>query len=250
MEETINQETNMNAFTAEARNAVNATLSPAEQVLWCGKSVKKAAWGDGVVTGFSSRAGRMIAIGMSLGFGIYVGWIFLIMLFGLCYWMFYEGIQGFGGVVAFVLVGWAVLVVGYASIGHVGLPFLTMFIAGKRSYVLTNRNAIVVMQYKSKVNIKRFELAKLQEDPEVLRVTHDGVGDVVFGYDVVHVPGDSGGSDTEMFWDTGFLSCPDAEQVPVLMREAIVKRKQVYEQETMKEMQEDYQGYLRRHGRL
>jgi hypothetical protein len=37
-----------------------------------------------------------------------------------------------------------------------------------------------------------------------------------------------------MFWDTGFPSCPEAEKVGILMREAIVKRKRVYEQEVIK----------------
>ncbi|NJN51408.1 MAG: hypothetical protein HC809_06135 [Gammaproteobacteria bacterium] len=140
--------------------------------------------------------------------------------------------------------------VGYAVMGHLGLPFLTMLIAGRRSYILTSHSAIVAFQRKSKVNLKRFELATLQEEPEVLRVTREGIGDIVFGYITVHVPGDSGSSDTDMFWDNGFPSCPEAEKVGVLMREAIVKRKKVYEQETVKQMQEDYQGYLRRHGRL
>ncbi|NJN51409.1 MAG: hypothetical protein HC809_06140 [Gammaproteobacteria bacterium] len=85
------------------RRAVAASLSPAEQVLWCGKSVAKAAWGDGVVANFRSRAGRMIAVGLSLGFGLYVGWFFLLLVFGLFYWVFHDGIQGLGGVIGFLM---------------------------------------------------------------------------------------------------------------------------------------------------
>ncbi len=240
----------MNALTPEVRNAINTALAPTEQVLWCGKSVARVAWGDGVVANFRSRPGRMIAIGVSIGFGLYVGWIVLVLLVGMFYWAFNDGIQGFVGVIAFLLVGWGVFVVGYAAAGHIGLPFLTMFIAGRRSYVVTNQNAIVAMHYKSQVKLKRFELATLQEEPEVMRLTKNRVGDVVFGYSTVHVPGDGGGSDTDMFWDTGFPSCPEAEKVAALMRKAIVNRKQVYEHEKMQEMHEDYQGYLKRHGRL
>jgi hypothetical protein len=44
-EEAMNQESRMDELTPGVRNAVNAALAPAEQVLWCGKLVGKAARG-------------------------------------------------------------------------------------------------------------------------------------------------------------------------------------------------------------
>lgn len=163
----------------------------------------KSSVGEGVVAGFRSRAARLVALGLSRGFGLYVGWFFLVLLGGMFYRAFFQGIQGLGGVIGFLVVGWAVLVVGHAAFGHIGLPFLTMFIAGRRSYILASHSAIVVVQSKSRVNVERFELAALREAPEVLRVNQDCVRDVVFGYSTVHVPGDSGGSTSSSgLWHT------------------------------------------------
>jgi hypothetical protein len=245
----IEHDPRLKVLTPAVRQALAAVLAPDEQVLWCGKSVPKAAWGEGIPADFKSRAWRILALGLSVGFGLYAAWIFLILVAGMGYWLFAEGLNGIGGVIAFLVVGWAVAVVGYAAFGHIALPALTIFIAGRRSYALTSQSALVLVQGRPKVVVERFELARLQKAPEVLRVNQDGVGDIVFGYDSAVFAGDSGSSDNVMFWDTGFPSCPDAEKVGRLMRDAIVKRKQVYQQETMQEMQADYQGYLRRRGR-
>ncbi|WP_409523040.1 hypothetical protein [Nitrincola sp. MINF-07-Sa-05] len=59
-----------------------------------------------------------------------------------------------------------------------------------------------------------------------------------------------GGMDIDTHYDTGFTACPEAERVIALFTEAHTHRRKTYERDVIEEMGRDYQGYLRRTGRL
>ena len=128
-------------------------------------------------------------------------------------------------------------------------PWISIRNARQRCYVLTDRQAVTIHEIPDRVQLERADLADVLA-PTVTRQRKDGVGDVIFGgYVVKHYTGD-GGMDVDAFHDTGFTACPEAERVAALFAEARLRRRQSHEREDIEEMGRDYQGWLRRQGRL
>jgi hypothetical protein len=242
---------NWNILPEQVRKKVTEVMLPGEQVLWCDEIVSKAAWHEFFPSPAQTLGQRKFLLVGTIIFGLYIGYIFLGILYSWFHIVFVEGIDNGMLFLVFLVIGIIVLLLGISAFSFIGLPYLARYLARDRFYILTNRNAIVVKKFSKHVHLERKdELALLQEAPTVERVDAEGVGDIVFDFTYHYFHGTDTGLDNEMYHDEGFLSCPDAVQVAALMHDAIIRRKPEYERETMKEMQEDYQGYLRKTGRL
>jgi len=114
-------------------------------------------------------------------------------------------------------------------------PFRAVRLLRRSAYLLTDRNAFIATDYESECVIQRFGLDGM-EPPEAFRLLESGVGDVVLDSRVVTLVGGDSDNSTA-FFDRGFFAVPEAETVLELV-------------EINEEMQEDYQGYLRRTGQL
>lgn len=232
------------------REALKPLLYPGEQALWVGRPVSRAAWGDMMPSATNSRWSRVLMYTITAGMALYLlFWMLLVMVVGIG-----SDIQkGHFSVWGFLLTSPILiflLIFGWTMVLIIANPWLSMRMARNRVYVLTNRQAVTLYETSEGVTLERVDLADVVQEPTVHRLRKDGVGDIIYGgFSVTQMSGD-GGMDMHADFDTGFNACPDAQRVRDLFTEARRHRMTNREREDIDEMQRDYQGWLRRNGRL
>ncbi len=238
----------LTALPAAVRLTVQADLQPEERVLWAGRPVAGAAWGDMMPGTTTSRWARVVMFTIVAGVALYALAIVTVLGLG----ALVETVQrdDFGParwpvlILMTLVLLWLVYQLGIRLI----YPLVSVRLARKRSYVLTNRRAVVACVTPDGVRMQQIDLGVV-EAPRLLRLRRDGVGDIIFDGQLVEELGIDGSSSSYALFDSGFTACPAAEQVIALFSEARERRRENYERELIREMSEDYQGWLRRNPR-
>jgi hypothetical protein len=239
----------LKVLSGPVRQALQRILQPEERVLWAGKAVPGAAWGDmmpGVVKSRWVRA-MFFTIIATVSLGLLA--LFLLMFIGGLVLDLQRGKFGMSDALWLLLFLPFVLLITLPLLVSIIYPWLSIRRARHRSYVLTNHRAVTAREISDDVQLELVELGTVEE-PSLSRLRRDGVGDVIFGGFVIRTYTGDGGMDIDTHIDTGFTACPEAERVIALFTEARAHRRKTYERDVIEEMGRDYQGYLRRTGRL
>lgn len=218
------------------------------RVLWSGRPVPDAAWFEIMPSQLERRTTRAVLYVITACFALFV--LFWVGV-GVVLWIgeLFRDDLGWWDLLWFPLGGLMLAFFAYLPALYVIFPWLSVRNARRRRYVLTDRYAIIVTESRHGEEVDRVHLTRA-EAPRLHRVRADGVGDVMFGgYTVDHYTGD-GGMTVTAFYDTGFTACPEAERVFELFKEARADLMANGEREDIEEMGRDYQGWLRKQGRL
>jgi len=235
----VSQHPALNAVSAEVRHAVRAILKPDETVLWAGRPVARAAWGDMMPATVSSRFWRIVLFLICAFFALQL--LFYVVVFSIgALWETVER-GGFGPsqwpVLIFIVV--VMLWLGYQLVIRLVYPFVSILLAGRSAYVLTSRQALIARKAPDGVRLQRFELGTIEE-PTLHRLRKDGVGDLMFDGQAVLEPGLDGSSEEYVIFETGFTACPGAERVLQRFTEARAQRRAVYERERIDALRYDH----------
>jgi len=235
------------ALSTPARESLKAVLQPDEHVLWSGKPVPVAAWCESMPGNIKSRwaCGVLYAITAALA-----SYCLMFLLAGLLGY-FFDRLSGNGSwwdIVTLPIVA-VLLLIGAFFLLMVIFPWISIWQARYCSYVLTNRQAIMISEFTQNIEIKCMDLGDV-ETPRVTRKRKDRLGDIIFSGTMTRSTTGDLGMEVHTSFDTGFTACPEAEQVAALFAKARQQRLGDREREDIEEMQRDYQGWLRRKGRL
>jgi hypothetical protein len=231
-----------------AREVLKAALQPGECVLWSGKPIPSAAWGDVMPGTIESRWACAILY-------VITAVLSLCILVPILIFLLAGAFEVLRGNVDWVLVAMLpiiiqiVIIIAVPLFFLVSFPWLSIWQARYHSYVLTNRQAIIISEYTKDVTWKSTDLADA-EAPRVTRKRKDGLGNIIFGGVITRSNTGGGGMDILTSHDYGFTACLEAEEVAALFAKAREQRFYDREREDIEEMQRDYQGWLRRKGRL
>jgi hypothetical protein len=239
----------LKVLSGSVQQALQGILQPEERVLWAGKPVPGAAWGDMMPAAAGSRWVRAVffIILATVALGLLA--FFLLILIGGFVVDLRRGKIGSSDIFWLFLFLPVMLWIAWQLLSLVIYPWLSIRQARNRSYVLTDHRAVTAREISGDVQLELVELGTVEE-PLLARLRKDGVGDVIFGGFVVRWYTGDGGMDVDTCIDTGFTACPEAERVIALFTEARAERRKTYERDVIEEMGRDYQGYLRRTGRL
>lgn len=236
-------------LSGSVREALKPILYPGERVLWAGKPIPRAAWADIMPSTIQSTWAQAILYTLSAGMGLYVlTWMLLIMVVGIGSDIQNGKFSLWGFILTLPILA-ILLLFAFNLVLLIIFPWLSVRRARHRSYVLTDRQAVTAYETTQGVELECADLADVLA-PSITRKRKNGVGDVIFGgYCVRQMTGD-GGMDINSTFDTGFTACAEAERVAALFAKARQERIPKRELEDIEEMGRDYQGWLRRKGRL
>jgi hypothetical protein len=200
----------LHALSVAVRAELGDRLEDDESVQWIGKPVVGKAWAEGEPSLTNTRLSRFLSIVLKSlivgppAFFLVVGGAAVIQE------TFREGWPGIGQIIVTAFLLGILAWLAFAGWALISSPFFMMWQAKRTDYVLTNRRAFVLRDFKGGVSIRSWRLAAL--DPEVLRETKSGVGDVVFEREAVGVNSvDMGSGSVEM--DLGFSSVRNPHRV-------------------------------------
>ncbi len=239
----------LKALSGSVQHALQGILQPEERVLWAGKSMPGAAWGDMMPAAVESRWVRAVFFTILATVSLGLLAIFLLIVIGGFVVDLQRGKIGSSDIFWLLLFLPVMLWIAWQLLSMVIYPWLSIRQARNRSYVLTDHRAVTAREISGDVQLEFVELGTVEE-PLLARLRKDGVGDVIFGGFVVRWYTGDGGMDVDTRIDTGFTACPEAARVIALFTEARAERRKTYERDVIEEMGRDYQGYLRRTGRL
>lgn len=230
-----------------ARESMKTILQPNEQVLWSGKPLPRAAWCESMPGNIKSRRACALLYAITAALASY---LFLFLSAALLGYIF-DRLSGNGNwwnLVTLPIVAGLLLCDAFFLL-LVIFPWISIWQARHRSYVLTNRKAITISEFPRDIKLKWMDLGDV-EAPRVTRKRKDGLGDIIFSGTMTRSTTGDLGMKVYTSFDTGFTACPEAEQVAVIFSKARQQRLGDREREDIEEMQRDYQGWLRRKGRL
>lgn len=239
----------LKVLSGPVQQALQQVLQPEERVLWAGKAVPGAAWGDMMPAAAEGRWVRAVIFTILATAALCLLALFLLIVVGGFVVDLRRGKIGSSDIFWLLLFLPVMLWMAWKLLSMVIYPLLSIRQARNRSYVLTDQRAVTAREKSGDVQLELVELGTVEE-PSLARLRKDGVGDVVFGGFVVRWYTGDGGTDVDTHIDTGFTACPEAERVIALFTEARAERRKTYEREVIEEMGRDYQAYLRRTGRL
>lgn len=235
----VSQHAALNAVSAEVRHAVRAILKPDETVLWAGRPVASAAWGDMMPATVSSRFWRIVLFLVCAVVALQVLFYVVVFSIGALWETVARG--GFGpsqwpvlGLILFFM-----LWLGYQLVIRLVYPFVSILLAKRSAYVLTSRQALIARRAPDGVRLQRFELGTV-EAPTLQRLRKDGVGDLMFDGQAVLEIGHDGSSDGHVIFETGFTACPGAERVLEQFKQARAQRRAVYERDRIDALRYDH----------
>jgi len=220
-------------------------MAPSEEILWADRPEAKHAWTAISTSHITSRRGRVVVVGILMTLSVALASIGLFLLLGAIAALS-DSPSKIGGTIGVVLL--APFGAGILAVGALGIvsPWLTIHYARSKTYVLTSHSVYSLWDMGTEIKVDRFDLAGIHP-PSVERVLETGIGDVVLDQNVFELVG--GDSDNSYaFLDRGLFAVPDAEAVGRKIEETRIRRLENVEAEIIAEMQEDYQGYLRRTG--
>ena len=234
-------------LSPKAKAELKRLLNPGERVLWLGRPVPSAAWADPMPGTITSRWACLVLYIITPVLALSSLLPLIVLLLG------YTVDRLAGNFSAWDLVTLPIVAVlllfAFKLLGLIFFPWISISLARRRSYVLTTRQAITIHETPQVVDFYCQDLGDV-DAPTVTRTRKDGVGNVIFGGLCVSRMSGDGGMDMTAHYDTGFTACPDAERVAARFAEARLQRLPDREREDIEEMQRDYQGWLRRKGRL
>lgn len=236
------------SLSKQARAELAIVMHPQEKVLWSDRPVARHAWTLLSHSYVKSRIGRAIGIVVMEILAMYllaIGLVFLAACVDIV-WTF----SSWGSVILTLVLFLPIsLGICYAGAWCVDAPMRMIRLAKLSVYIVTDRNAFILTDHGKEVVVQQFVLERLGHPPEAFRLLQSGVGDVVLDHKSHMLVG--GDSDTsEVIYDRGFPAVPNAVSVVKLIDDARLARAPVAEAEERAEMQADYQGHLRRAGRL
>lgn len=246
--DTSSDNRNLAVLSAKAREKIKNVLYPDECVLWAGKPVPSAAWCDVMPGTIKRRRTCVVLYAIAAAGALYILVPLVLALLGGTLQLLMGNVN-WGLVISLLIISPIILMILFSLIFVVFFPLLSIWQAKYDSYVLTNRQAIIISEFTKDVTLKCVDLADT-EVPSVTRKRKDGLGNIIFEGFVTLSNTGGGGMDIVTSHDHGFTACRQAEDVAALFDKAREKRISEREHEDIKEMQSDYQGWLRKKGRL